>query len=82
MAYVAERNTGLAWVPDRSPTKELTQAVAGILVAALQPGFSTECPVFVENAQAASAAAYATDNENATALWALSEQLVGTRFRY
>lgn len=82
MASVAERNTGMAWVPDRPAAKELTNAVAGILVAALQPEFSAHCPVFMVNSQAASAAAYAMDDDSAKALWTLSEQLVGSRFRY
>ena len=78
----AERNTGMAWVPDRPAAKELTQAVAGILAAALQPEFSAQCPIYLENAQPASAAAYAEDDESAKTLWTLSEQLVGSRFRY
>ena len=83
---VTQRNTGKDFVfqiENEPRFKPYEQIGSGPLIAALNPDFTEQTPIYVQNNQTVQPAVeHAYDAEHVEKCWKLSEKLVGQDFRY
>ncbi|KAK8065719.1 hypothetical protein PG997_012466 [Apiospora hydei] len=77
---ISRRNNGSVTFAMDHAFKTIAQGTAPLVAACLDPALVEHSGSFIQDCQVEQALEYATDPDNATKLWALSEQLVGQAF--